>query len=142
MRTVSPPGELLTEVAQGLLGAAERLGLPATVVATTTSAQFGYGCVVPDEVFDAWFLTRGEAGGAPVRTVELPTFPGVTEDLEHLAALDPGGTPEESETPEVPEEPEVPETPEVPEVPEVPEESAPKPRKRGTAKAATDEKEA
>lgn len=61
MKLISPPGPLLTEVAGELLESAQALGLTPEVVETTTGAEFGYGFVVPDEVFDHWFLRRGEA---------------------------------------------------------------------------------
>lgn len=74
MPVVSPPPELLTEVAQGLLASAAALGAPPEVVATTTGALFGNGFVVPQDVFDHWFLTRGEA------KVEAPSGSEVAEE--------------------------------------------------------------
>lgn len=70
MKTISPPGKLLTEVAQGLLASAEALGHPADVVATTSGAEFGNGFTVPDDVFDHWFLGRGEAKAPPTAPAE------------------------------------------------------------------------
>jgi hypothetical protein len=61
MKLISPPGALLTEVAGQLLESAQALGLAPEVVETTTGAEFGYGFTVPDDVFDHWFLRRGEA---------------------------------------------------------------------------------
>ena len=76
MPLVSPPPELLTEVAQGLLASAAALGRNPDVVATTTGAIFGNGFVVPQDVFDHWFLGRGEANGvmveAPVVAEKAP----------------------------------------------------------------------
>ena len=46
------PADQATEVAQKLLAAAEELGLPASVVQTTSSGLFGLSFLVPDEVFD------------------------------------------------------------------------------------------
>lgn len=70
MRLISPPGEHLTEVAGQLLESARLLGLQPGVVETTTGAEFGYGFTVPDDVFDHWFLRRGEASGAAAAPVE------------------------------------------------------------------------
>ena len=97
MKTISPPGELLAEVARELLGHAEKLGHQASVVETTTGAEFGYGFVVPDDVFEAWFTSRGEARA--MATAELPTESGGTEDLE---LQEPEATPEPVAEPEVP----------------------------------------
>lgn len=44
-----PPSEA-TPVAKSLLEAAEYLGLPASVVVTTSDGMFGFSFVVPDEV--------------------------------------------------------------------------------------------
>src|SRR5688572_9552792 len=55
MPTISPPAELLAEVATGLLASATELGHSPDVVATTSGALFGYGFVVPQDVFDHWF---------------------------------------------------------------------------------------
>jgi hypothetical protein len=117
MRTISPPAELMTEVAGQLLAAAEKLGHRPEVVATTTGAEFGYGFVVPTDVFDEWFLNRGR---------HILLAPETVAALDE-AFLGPQG-------PEVPFEEEFPVT-EVPEdeVPEVPDEK-PKRRSRGVAK--------
>jgi hypothetical protein len=70
MKTISPPGGLMTEVAQGLLASARALGHPAGVVATTSGAEFGYGFTVPDDVFDHWFLSRREPGTVDPKDLE------------------------------------------------------------------------
>lgn len=120
MRMISPPAELMTEVARQLLATAETLGHRPEVVATTTGAEFGYGFTVPDDVFDHWFLSRGEGAAAPVAVVP-------EEFLEPLG-------------PEVPLEEEIPVTvaEEADEVPEVPE-AAPRRRSRGVAKNTEEE---
>lgn len=117
MKMISPPPELMTEVAQQLLASAEQLGLPVTAVETTSSAEFGNGFMVPAAVFDHWFLRRGEAAGMKA---------------SDPAAPEPGVFPE-------PLGPQVPLVDEIPaaevtgdEVPEVPE--PPKRRSRGVAK--------
>jgi hypothetical protein len=70
MKTISPPGSLMTEVAGQLLVSAEALGYPADVVATTSGAEFGYGFTVPDDVFDHWFLSRREPGTVDPKDLE------------------------------------------------------------------------
>lgn len=120
MRIISPPAELMAEVARELLATAEALGHRPEVVATTTGAEFGYGFVVPVDVFDEWFLNRG-------RHVLLAP--------ETVAALDEAFL--EPQGPEIPLEEEIPVTPD--EVPEVPE-TSPRRRSRGVAK--TTDKEA
>lgn len=47
-----PPSEA-TEVARKLLAAAQMLGFPASVVATSSDGVFGFSFVVPDEVEQA-----------------------------------------------------------------------------------------
>lgn len=79
MPLVSPPPELLTEVAQGLLASAAALGHPVGVVATTSGALFGNGFVVPQDVFDHWFLSRGEAKGIVTEVAEEAPAPVVTK---------------------------------------------------------------
>lgn len=50
MAVVSPEAADTSAVAAALLATAEELGLPLTVVATTSDAAHGIGFVVPDEV--------------------------------------------------------------------------------------------
>lgn len=82
MKLISPPGVLLTEVAGQLLESAQALGLAPEVVETTTGAEFGYGFTVPDDVFDHWFLRRGEAAGMTTETVPGPQGPVVPPEAE------------------------------------------------------------
>jgi len=57
MINVDVPAEQTSATASKLLAAAQELGLPANVVATTSSGMFGIGFVVPDEVAEAAGLT-------------------------------------------------------------------------------------
>ena len=50
MAIVSALPERMGAVAAGLLAAAEKLGLPASVVATSSDTPLGLGFIVPDEV--------------------------------------------------------------------------------------------
>jgi hypothetical protein len=96
-------------------------------VATTTGAEFGYGFTVPDDLFDHWFLGRGETAG---------TLAAVEPEPEAEVFLEPLG-PEVPLEEELPVTSEVPEVPELgaPEVPKVPEAAVPAKRKRGVKAA-------
>lgn len=52
MAEIHMPADQATEIAQRLLAAAAELGLPASVIETTSSGVFGLSFIVPDEVFD------------------------------------------------------------------------------------------
>lgn len=71
------PTEEATQMAQKLLAAAEELGLPASVVQTTSSGVFGLSFVVPDVVLDQ--VIKNEVGdvevGDPEPEVEEPVKP-------------------------------------------------------------------
>jgi hypothetical protein len=75
MALVAAPPPLMTETAQGLLKAAAELGLPASVVATTSDTLMGLGFDVPDEVALRWQETQAapqEPEGAVVVTEPEP----------------------------------------------------------------------
>lgn len=90
-----PPSEA-TEVARGLLETADYLGLPASVVKTSSDGVFGFSFLVPDEVEHLWL--HGPAEPKPAEAEELTPQPEETEEPE--ANEDPGA--EESKPEEAP----------------------------------------
>lgn len=66
-----PPGEA-TEVAQKLLAAAERLGLPANVVQTASDGVWGFSFIVPQEVADKAYGAPAVEPEEPQETTEPP----------------------------------------------------------------------
>lgn len=60
MAVVHVPQNEAAPVIRELLAAAERLGLPASVVATASDGLFGFSLIVPDAVYDMAGLIRIE----------------------------------------------------------------------------------
>ncbi len=65
MAVIHVPQNDAAPVIRELLAAAERLGLPASVVATSSDGFFGFSLIVPDEVDHMAAAIRIEQQGTP-----------------------------------------------------------------------------
>lgn len=119
MAVIHPQGPDVTQTATALLQAAQELDLPQTVVATTSSAEYGTGFVVPDEVARK-FHKYMKSSVAPIRV-----------DMDSDVANEPEPEPElDNPVPESTPEPEPEDKP-----------SKSTPAKRGPRKAASKSEE-
>ncbi len=96
MAVVSPGPQDTSAVARALLAAADKLGLPATVVATTTDGAFGTGFVVPDELMGVF----GEFMESAHEPIHVSLTAKANQEPEPELAVDEEPEPEPEPEPE------------------------------------------